>query len=987
MVDSSLCSPGYDRVRPRLGRRFGLASVAQILVVTGVVCSFCVSAVGQFVGYVANTNSNSVTIFGTQLTTQAAPLSNSNTDNVLQVLDKSTGWNAPVRVAILGDIPESSTNSIAFITSQGDNGLWAIDTKTQLSSRSATATNINTGANPLKLSQPGGIAIATASTAGVAVRAAYVVNEADGTVSIINVDPSSASKNTLIANIATITPSASSSTIPEAAAAGGLVFLIENSPSASLWYIDTSSPTLATRVTLPRGTGTLTGLNAFQLLDSSAILHTFVATSDSTNGAVIVIDATDPASLAPVVVPLGQGTSPVSLVSAPDLTTTDVQDLYIADTVAVSTSAYPIWNFTVDCSSTQCSIPGSTGAQQATFVQASPISIGITPDGQQVFVTEGSSPGIENYCVSGSSCSEAGDNVSDTTVGSGPTGIVVSDISAGSAPLCWFTATGVPAPTAIAVPTSVCNSISCNSNNSALGACAQSRNLAAATITLNFQDIFGCVPFGTTGSPTPTCSAQGGLGGQTLYDVAGVFTTVIAQTNSVGPGSISARTQVSSDVTIQTQPASQTINTGATATLTVAAVSANQATITYQWYLGISPNGSAITGATASSYTTPALNATTNYWVQVNDGTGPVNSSTAVITVNTPPAIATQPQDQSVLQGASATLSVVATGTPAPSYQWYQGASGDTTNLIEGATAASFTTPVLNTVGQIQYWVRATNSLGHADSNTATVTVTQAAVPPSITTQPASQTITAGQSATLTVVASGTSLTYQWYQGTSGITTSLISGATASSYTTPALNSTTNYWVRVSNSVGQADSNTATITVNNPITVTPPSTTTISAGQSLMYTISLNSGGSAVSLSCQPQPPSQSLPTGVNCLFSPTQIAVGQTSQLTIATTGPTASLRLGAASGLFYALIFPLPVFGLFMTLQRRRLFRRNRFLRIIYPSLLLLTLIGCGTNPKPVPTPAGAMTPPGVYTVLVVGTNTQNQVVATTSVTFTVH
>jgi hypothetical protein len=149
----------------------------------------------------------------------------------------------------------------------------------------------------------------------------------------------------------------------------------------------------------------------------------------------------------------------------------------------------------------------------------------------------------------------------------------------------------------------------------------------------------------------------------------------------------------------------------------------------------------------------------------------------------------------------------------------------------------------------------------------------------------------------------------------------------------------------------------------------------------------LNSGASAVSLSCQPQPPSQALPTGVNCLFSPTQISVGQTSQLTVATTGPTASLRFGGATGLFYALIFPLPVFGLFMTMQPRRLLRRYRFLRVIYPGLLLLTLIGCGTNPKPVPTPAGHATPPGVYTVLVVGTNTQNQVVATTSVTFTVH
>ena len=66
----------------------------------------------------------------------------------------------------------------------------------------------------------------------------------------------------------------------------------------------------------------------------------------------------------------------------------------------------------------------------------------------------------------------------------------------------------------------------------------------------------------------------------------------------------------------------------------------------------------------------------------------------------------------------------------------------------------------------------------------------------------------------MSVTASGTDpLSYQWYIGTSGTTTNPIGGATGSSYTTPALTSTTSYWVRVSNSVGTADSNTATVTV------------------------------------------------------------------------------------------------------------------------------------------------------------------------------
>ncbi len=91
--------------------------------------------------------------------------------------------------------------------------------------------------------------------------------------------------------------------------------------------------------------------------------------------------------------------------------------------------------------------------------------------------------------------------------------------------------------------------------------------------------------------------------------------------------------------------------------------------------------------------------------------------------------------------------------------------------------------------------------------------------PVAITGQPQSATITAGSSRTLTVTATGTTpISYQWYIGSSGNTSNPISGATSSSLNvTPG--STTSYWVRVTNSCGAVNSNTATITVN----AAPPS--------------------------------------------------------------------------------------------------------------------------------------------------------------------
>ncbi|HEY1312758.1 MAG TPA: immunoglobulin domain-containing protein, partial [Steroidobacteraceae bacterium] len=65
-------------------------------------------------------------------------------------------------------------------------------------------------------------------------------------------------------------------------------------------------------------------------------------------------------------------------------------------------------------------------------------------------------------------------------------------------------------------------------------------------------------------------------------------------------------------------------------------------------------------------------------------------------------------------------------------------------------------------------------------SATAILTVHTAAVAPSITTQPANQSVTAGQTATFSVVAGGTApLSYQWQKGGAAI-----AGATAPSYTT-----------------------------------------------------------------------------------------------------------------------------------------------------------------------------------------------------------
>ena len=95
----------------------------------------------------------------------------------------------------------------------------------------------------------------------------------------------------------------------------------------------------------------------------------------------------------------------------------------------------------------------------------------------------------------------------------------------------------------------------------------------------------------------------------------------------------------------------------------------------------------------------------------------------------------------------------------------------------------------------------------------AKLTVNVPPVAPSITQQPANQTVTVGHTATFTVVATGTApLSYQWQKGTTAI-----AGANAASYTTPPTtsgDSGSQFWVVVSNSVGNATSNKAALMVN-----------------------------------------------------------------------------------------------------------------------------------------------------------------------------
>jgi pectin methylesterase-like acyl-CoA thioesterase len=175
------------------------------------------------------------------------------------------------------------------------------------------------------------------------------------------------------------------------------------------------------------------------------------------------------------------------------------------------------------------------------------------------------------------------------------------------------------------------------------------------------------------------------------------------------------------------------------------------------------------------------------------------------------PLITSQPQPASltVQAGSNVVLSVGAAGNGL-SYQWQNNGQP-----VSGNPSATSPTLLLTNVqhsDEGSYTAVISNAGGSVTSNPATVKVSDTPVAPlpSITAQPANTMATVGNAATLSVVASGSGLVYQWFKNGS-----LIPGATKASLSFAAAQvaDIASYYVVVSNSSGSVTSASAKLLV------------------------------------------------------------------------------------------------------------------------------------------------------------------------------
>ena len=178
---------------------------------------------------------------------------------------------------------------------------------------------------------------------------------------------------------------------------------------------------------------------------------------------------------------------------------------------------------------------------------------------------------------------------------------------------------------------------------------------------------------------------------------------------------------------------------------------------------------------------------------------------------NVAPVITTQPAaSQTLAVGSRATLTIAASGTPAPTFQWRKNGA-----QITGATNSTLSISPITTADAATYSVVATNAVGTAVSNNATIAVNRA---PVFTVQPLPQTILAGVTAKFSVVVTAIpGATLQWKKD--GVA---LSGATGATLTLTGVTTRDvgSYTVVASNALGSATSTKAALTIATPPVIT-----------------------------------------------------------------------------------------------------------------------------------------------------------------------
>ena len=477
------------------------------------------------------------------------------------------------------------------------------------------------------------------------------------------------------------------------------------------------------------------------------------------------------------------------------------------------------------------------------------------------------------------------------------------------------------------------NSCICNNNTSVTV-------MADPTVTIT-----GTNTVCTGGATTLTATVSGGSGTpsyQWQQNIAGTWTNV--GTNSIAYATPILTTTTdyrvvitqsdngcdvtSSAYTITVMPdpsvsftGSNTVCTGGTTTLT-ANITDGYGITTYQWQQNIAGTWTNI-GTNGANYTTSALTINTDYRVLITQTGSNCSATSGTFTVSVVPDPSVSISGTSTICWNTNTVLTanVTGGSGAVSYQWQVNIFGMWVNV--GTNSTTYTTSNLLLNANYRVIVTQTGGGCSATSSDYGITVQAGTV---ITAQPSSFSICQGDDGfTLSVTAVGVGLSYQWQSSTNNTTFTNISGETGTTYTPSVTATGTNYYrVVVTGGCGSINSNSATVTVRTPASITAANVSPCQGGTINLtstpspaggaYSWSFSGGGYS---SAAPNPNRNSATTAMSGTYTvnytatngctamaSTAVTVGTSFIGTIATNSPALgeTLQLSASGGTSYA-------------------------------------------------------------------------------------
>jgi gliding motility-associated-like protein len=333
--------------------------------------------------------------------------------------------------------------------------------------------------------------------------------------------------------------------------------------------------------------------------------------------------------------------------------------------------------------------------------------------------------------------------------------------------------------------------------------CAGSAVTLIATAVPN--TVFNWYTVATGGTPVFTGAS---------FTTPNLSATTTYYVEAVRNGCTDASERTAVVVNVNAIPAPPTVNnTAVTVCQGQAAtfVAQSVAGITVNWYTAATGGTPVFSG---NSFTTSALNANATYYAEATAGGICISPTRTAVTatVSTPPVTPTLSNSALTICDGDVAVLTIASPVSGITYNWYTAATGGTVL----ATGTNFTTPALH--NNTSYYVEAVNGTGCSSPSRAQAVITVQPKPTDPTLLASSNTISAGQTATITVSNNQTGITYNWYTSAAAASP-IFTGVT---YTTPALYNNTTYYVSAVNSTGCTSTNRTAVTINVTINTNAP---------------------------------------------------------------------------------------------------------------------------------------------------------------------